>query len=53
MTSFFSRFYELYFFDKCVTERYLSYSKQINNGEQVFHHFAWSSGKAFASILVS
>ena len=52
---FFRAFYELYFFDKCVTERYLSYSKQINNGEHIFHHFAWSEWQSFCkyfSVLI-
>ena len=52
---FFRAFFELYFYQKCVTERYLRYTKQTTEAEPVFHHFAWSEWQTFSryfSVLI-
>lgn len=53
---YFRAFFELYFYQKCVTERYLRYTKQTTTeGEPVFHHFAWCEWQTFCkyfSVLI-
>lgn len=46
---YFRAFFELYFYEKCVTERYLRYTKQTTRDEPVFHHFAWSEWQSFST----
>lgn len=49
---YFRAFFEVYFYQKCVTERYLRYTKQVTTETQpVFHHFAWSEWQSFSKYF--
>ena len=48
---YFRAFFELFFYQKCVTERYLRYTKQNTQGDPVFHHFAWSEWQSFSTYF--
>lgn len=48
---YFRAFFELYFYEKCVTERYLRYTKQTTQDDPVFHHFAWSEWQSFSAYF--
>jgi len=49
---YFRAFFEIYFYQKCVTERYLRYTKQVTTeSKPVFHHFAWSEWQSFSEYF--
>ena len=53
---FYRAFFEMYFYEKCCKQRYLSYTKQIQAGEETFNTFAWSEWQLFSeqiSVLIN
>jgi len=46
---FYRSFFELYFFEKCATERYLTFMKQNKQNHDLFNQFAWVEWQIFCN----
>lgn len=46
---FFRSFFELFFFEKCATERYLTFMKQNKQDQNLFNQFAWGEWQLYCN----